>query len=252
MKYKGYLDHVELHIISSYSRFNTRLASSQICHMLPLDQSIIETIVAPYIHQILLIFMNEPIVMQICLYVLIMPLAKYECYVNSTFTLLCWRRGMSYRNVGVHSSQVGEVKYVNSFLNLQNLFSSSGFVKMSASWSLVTMLSMLISPFCWWSLMKWFLMLMCLVLECWTGFCVILIALSLSHSKGTFLNLIPKSSKIAFIQSNCAQQLPALMYSASAVDSATLFCLFDDHETRDLPSNWQVPLVLILSILHPP
>ena len=80
--------------------------------MLPLDQSIIETIVVPYIHQILLIFMNEPNVMQTCLYVLIMYLTKYECYVNSTFTLLCWRRGMSYINVGVHSSQVGEVKYV--------------------------------------------------------------------------------------------------------------------------------------------
>ena len=65
-----------------------------------------------YIHQILLIFINEPNVMQTCLYVLIMSLAKYECYVNLTFTLLCWRRGMSYRNVGVHSSQVGEVKYV--------------------------------------------------------------------------------------------------------------------------------------------
>jgi len=95
-------------------------------------------------------------------------------------------------------------------------------------------------------------MSMCLVLECWTRFCVILIALSLSHSKGTFLNLIPKLFKVAFIQSNCAQQLLALMYSASVVDSTTLFCFFDYHETRDLPSNWQVPLVLILSILHPP
>jgi hypothetical protein len=66
------------------------------------------------------------------------------------------------------------------------------------------------------------------------------------------LNLIPKSFKVAFIQSNCAQQLPALMYSASAVDSATLFYFFDDHETRDLPNNLQVPLVLILSILYAP
>jgi hypothetical protein len=79
-----------------------------------------------------------------------------------------------------------------------------------------------------------------------------LIALLLSQNNDTFLNLISKSFKVAFIQSNCAQQLPALMYSASAVDSATLFYFFDDHKTRDLPSNWQVPLVLILSILHPP
>jgi len=61
IKYKGYLDHVELHIINSYSRFNTRLTSSQTCHMLPLHQSNIEAIVVSYIHQNLLIFMNEPI-----------------------------------------------------------------------------------------------------------------------------------------------------------------------------------------------
>jgi len=112
MKYKGYLDHVELHIISSYSRFNTRLASSQTCRMLPLDQSNIEAIVVPYIHQNLLIFMNEPIVMQTCLYVLIMSLAKHECYVNHHYLALLEERHVLYRNVGVHSFQVGEVKYV--------------------------------------------------------------------------------------------------------------------------------------------
>jgi hypothetical protein len=66
---------------------------------------------------------------------------------------------------------------------------------------------------------------------------VSLIALSLSQSNGTFLNLIPKSFKVAFIQRICAQQLPVDMYSASAVDNATLFCFFDDHETSDLPNN---------------
>ena len=75
----------------------------------------------------------------------------------------------------------------------------------------------------------------------WTRLLVSLIALSLSHSNGTFLNLIPKSLKVAFIQSTCAQQLPADMYSASVVDNATLFCFFDDHETSDLPNNWHVP-----------
>ena len=92
MKYEGYLDHVELHIISSYSRFNTRFASSQTCHMLLLDQSIIEIIVVPYIHQILLIFMNEPIFMQTCLYVLIISLARYECYVNQLYLALLEER----------------------------------------------------------------------------------------------------------------------------------------------------------------
>jgi hypothetical protein len=59
---------------------------------------------------------------------------------------------------------------------------------------------------------------------------VSLIALSLSHRNDTFLNLIPKSFKVAFIQRICAQQLPTDMYSTSAVDNTTLFCFFDDHE----------------------
>jgi hypothetical protein len=62
-------------------------------------------------------------------------------------------------------------------------------------------------------------------------------ALSLSHSNGTSLNLIPKSFKVAFIQRIYAQQLPAAMYSALAVESATLFCFFDDQDTSDLPNS---------------
>jgi hypothetical protein len=49
--------------------------------------------------------------------------------------------------------------------------------------------------------------------------------------------LIPKSFKVAFIEGIYAQQLPTDMYSASAVDNATLFCFFDDHEISDLPNN---------------
>jgi hypothetical protein len=92
---------------------------------------------------------------------------------------------------------------------------------------------------------------MCFILACWTRLLVSLIALSLSHSNGTFLNLIPKSFKVAFIQSICAQQLPAAMYSASTVDNATLFCFFDDHEISDLPNSWHMLDVLVLSTLHP-
>jgi hypothetical protein len=62
--------------------------------------------------------------------------------------------------------------------------------------------------------------------------------LSLSHSNGTCLNLIPKSFKVAFIQRICAQQLPAAMYSALAVESATLFYFLDDHETSDLSNSF--------------
>ena len=121
----------------------------------------------------------------------------------------------------------------------------------SATWSSVPILSMQMSPFCWWSLMKWWRTTMCFVLVCWTGLLVSFTALSLSHSNGTCLKLIPKSFNVAFIHKICAQQLPAAMYSTLAVDSATLFCFLDDHETSDLPNSWHVPDVLLLSTLHP-
>jgi hypothetical protein len=139
----------------------------------------------------------------------------------------------------------------NSFLSLQNLFSSSGLVNISASWSSLSTLSINMSPFYWWSLLKWWQISMCFVLACWTELLVSLIALSLSHSNGTCLNLIPKSFKVAFIQRIYAQQLPTDMYSASAVENATLFCFFDDQDTSDLPNSWHVPDVLFLSTLHP-
>jgi hypothetical protein len=57
-------------------------------------------------------------------------------------------------------------------------------------------------------------------------------------SKGSLAHkLIPKSFNVAFIHKICAQQLPAAMYLASAVDSAILFCFLDDHKTSDLPNN---------------
>jgi len=48
-----------------------------------------------------------------------------------------------------------------------------------------------------------------------------------------------------------AQQCPAAIYSASAVESATQACFFLFHEIRLDSSKWQVPLVIFLSNLHP-
>ena len=46
-----------------------------------------------------------------------------------------------------------------------------------------------------------------------------------------------KSRKVAIIQSNCEQQLAAVIYSASVVDRATLDYFQDDHKTNEVPKN---------------
>ena len=149
-----------------------------------------------------------------------------EWHVNQLYLALL--KGEACHILGVHKHILEKSSMFNSFLSLQNLLSSSGLVKISTSWSSVPTLSIQISPFCWWSLMQWWQTSIYFVLECWIGLLVSFTALSLSHSNGTCLNLIPKSLKVIFIQSNSAQQLPIEMYSASVVKSATLFCFFND------------------------
>ena len=156
----------------------------------------------PYKHQIHLIFMNEPIKHEEWLDSLSKSLAKDVC-MPINFTLYCLKEKHVIL-VGVHQHKFEKSNMFKSFLSLQNLFSSNGLVNISASWSLVPTLSMQMSPFYWWSLMKWWRTSICFVLECWTGLLVSFMTLSLSHSNGTCLNLIPKSLKVAFIQSNWA------------------------------------------------
>ena len=126
-------------------------------------------------------------------------LSKDVCHVNQLLPWIAWRRGMSYK-WGLHQHIFEKSNMFNSFLSLQNLFSSNGLVNISTSWSSVPTLSMQLSPFCWWSLIKWWRTSICFVLACWTELFVSVIALSLSHSNSTFLNLIPKSFKVAFNQ----------------------------------------------------
>jgi hypothetical protein len=158
----------------------------------------------------------------------------YAIPINFYLGLL---EGEAYHKSVVHQHIFEKSNMFNSLLSLQNLFSSNGLVNISVSWSSVPTLSMQMFSFCWWSLMKWWRTSMCFVLACWTELLVSLIELSLSHRNGTFLNLITKSFKVAFIQSICAQQLSVDMYSASVIDNVTLFCFFDDHETSDLSNN---------------
>ena len=192
--------------------------------------------------------MNDPIHARMTTYSR-QVLISMRCICHTT--LLCKVEGEASYTLGVHQIMLEKSRMFNSFLSLRNLLSSIGLVNISASWSSVPTLSMQISLFYWWSLMKLCLMSMCLVFKYCTGLLVSFTTLSLSHSNGTCLNFISKSFNVAFIHRNCAQQLLALMYSASVVESSTLFCFFEDHDISDLPSSWHVPLVLFLSTLQP-
>jgi hypothetical protein len=150
----------------------------------------------------------------------------------------------------IDQSKFRESKAFSSLCSLQNLFSSKGLVKISASWFSVLMWQTSISPLCRWSLKKWCQMSMCLVQLCSTGLSAKRIALSLSYRSGTLLRLWPKSRRVCLIQSSCSQHWPTTTYSASAVDRATDVCFLELQDTRDLPRNWQVHDALFLSTLH--
>src|SRR6185312_3207135 len=92
---------------------------------------------------------------------------------------------------------------------------------------------------------------MCFVRECWTGFLAIFTALSLSQRSGILSSFTPKSKRVCFIYRIWAQHAPAAIYSASAVDKATEFCFLLDQETRERPSKWQPPEVLLRSTRLP-
>ena len=76
-------------------------------------------------------------------------------------------------------------------------------------------------------------------------------ALVLSHNNGILDKLSLKSLNYCLIHRLCAQQLPAEMYSASAVDNATHACFLLCQDIKLDPNRWHVPLVLFLSILQP-
>jgi len=139
----------------------------------------------------------------------------------------------------------------NSFLRKLNLSLFKGFVNKSASWfsELTNWISQ--SPFIMWSLIKWCRISICLVLECWTGFLVKLIALVLSNNNEILERLSPKSLNRCFNQMVWAQQLLVAMYSASAVDNATQACFLLCQDIKLDLSKWHVPLVLFLSTLQP-
>jgi hypothetical protein len=82
-----------------------------------------------------------------------------------------------------------------------------------------------------------------LVLEWSTGFLATLMALVLSHMRGTWEHSSPKSHNMYVIQSSREQQLSATTYWASVVDWVILDWFREDQETSEEPINSQVPEV---------
>jgi hypothetical protein len=128
---------------------------------------------------------------------------------------------------------------------------SSGLVKISASWSCVGTWIVVIFRFSTFSLRKWYLTSMCLVLEWSTRFFATLMALVLSHWSGTWVYSSPKSLILYVTQRSWQQQLAAATYSVSVVDWATLDCLREDQDTKEDLKNLQVPEVDFLPNRHP-
>ena len=148
-------------------------------------------------------------------------------------------------------ARLREYNMFSSLLKAQNLDSSRGLVKISASCPSVLTCYKAISPLASWSLKKWWRISMCFVRECCTGLFANLIALSLSQNRGIASKWQPKSLNVCLIHKSCAQNAPALTYSASTVDKATEFYFLELQATNDRPRNWQVPVVLFRSTLQP-
>ena len=163
LQIKVILYHVELNTYSLFSRSNTRIASPQTCHMLPLDQikhrSNSGTIQASNLfdfHE----WAYKTWGMTRCTK---QVLSKECMHANQLLPWIARRRGMPYK-WRVHQHIFEKSNMFNSFLSLQNLFSSNGLVNMLASWSSVPTLSIEMSPLDWWSLIKWWWMSMFFIL----------------------------------------------------------------------------------------
>ena len=114
--------------------------------------------------------------------------------------------------------------------------SGIGFVKMSSTCSFVPTYSTLMFFSPTYSRRKWYLIGMCLVLECITRFFNILMALVLSQyigmgsSYSTYISV-----KVCFIQRTCVQHVVSAIYSALAIDRDTDDCFLLSHDTKHSP-----------------
>lgn len=133
-----------------------------------------------------------------------------------------------------------------------NASCGKGFLKISAIFFVVLMYSNLIfcSVTCSWR--KWYLIGICLVLECITGFFEILMALVLSQKIviGCLISMLT-SLKASFIHIICVQQSAAAIYSASVVERDIDDYFLLSQETRKSPIKNAFPLVLFRSSMLP-
>ena len=98
------------------------------------------------------------------------------------------------------------------------------------------------------SLIKWYLIGICLAFECMTRFFEMLIALVLSHKMEIDgVQVIWKSYNVCIIQRSWVQQDAAATYSASAVDNTIELCFLLNQDTNLEPIKNAPPLVLFLS-----
>ena len=87
--------------------------------------------------------------------------------------------------------------------------------------------------------MKWYLILICLDLECWIKFFIRLITLILSYFMKISLNLMLKFLSYYLIHKIWAQQLSVVMYSTSdAIDNANKFYFLLNYKIKFILKNW--------------
>ena len=117
-------------------------------------------------------------------------------------------------NISIQKHSFWSRNNSDSLAKILKFFHGSGFVKMSATCSFVPTYStlMFFSATC--SYRKWYLIGMCFVLECITGFFEILIALALSQyigmgsSYSTYIYV-----KVCFIHRTCVQRCSIIFLS---------------------------------------
>lgn len=112
----------------------------------------------------------------------------------------------SWETIVLNPREVSSIWWVLTLCNSTQLVPTSAFANIFAIWFWVLQKCNWKSLFSILFLRKWCLMLMCLVLLCWTGFFSIFTALMLLQNKGIQLEIIPKSSSYCLILRSWAEQ----------------------------------------------